>query len=155
MPKKYIVDLTKDERNELMKVVSSGKASARKISRARILLLAEEDKRDEDIVDALKVGVRTVERTRQKFVEEGMRVALNDRPHPGKRPKLDGSQRAYLTALACSDPPEGRERWTLQLLAGRLVEVGIVDAISGETVRQVLKKATSNPGANSSGAFRE
>lgn len=154
MPKKYIVDLTDSERDELMKLASSGEASARKISRARILLLADEDKRDEDIVDALKVGVRTVERTRQRFVEEGMQVALKDRPHPGRRPKLDGNQKAYLTVLACSDPPEGRERWTLHLLAGRLVDVGIVDAISGETVRQVLKKATSSPGANSSGAFR-
>lgn len=155
MPKKYVVDLTPTERNQLMKLVSSGKASARKISRARILLLADEDKRDEDIVDGLKVAVRTVERTRQRFVEEGLPVALNDRPHPGRQPKLDGNQKAYLTALACSDPPEGRERWTLTLLAGRLVELGIVDAISGETVRQVLKKATSSPGANSSGVFRE
>jgi hypothetical protein len=83
-----------------------------------------------------------VERTRQKFVEEGMQVALNDRPRPGKKPKLDDKGQAYLIALACSEPPEGRERWTLQLLAGRLVEVGIVEEISGETVRQVLKKAT-------------
>jgi transposase len=152
MVKKYIVELTDGERSDLMKLVSTGKASARKNSRARILLLADEDKRDEDIVDALKVGLRTVERTRQRFVEEGIEVALNDRRHPGKRPKLDGSQTAYLTALACSDPPEGRERWTLQLLAEQLVEAGVVDAISGETVRQVLKKATSSPGASSSGA---
>lgn len=142
MPKKYIVDLTEDESNDLKKLVKTGKASARKITRARILLLAAEEKTDEIIVEVLKVGVRTVERTRQKFVEEGMHIALNDRPRPGKKPKLDDKGRAYLIALACSEPPEGHERWTLQLLAGRLVEVGIVEEISGETVRQVLKKAT-------------
>lgn len=142
MPKKYIVDLTEDESNDLKKLVKTGKVSARKITRARILLLAAEEKTDETIADVLKVGVRTVERTRQKFVEEGMHIALNDRPRPGKKPKLDDKGRAYLIALACSEPPEGRERWTLQLLAGRLVEVGIVEEISGETVRQVLKKAT-------------
>jgi transposase len=142
MPKKYIIDLTEDERAELTKLVKTGQASARKINRARILLLASEGKTDLVIADVLKVGVRTVERTRQKFVEEGMQVALNDRPRPGKKPKLDDKGQAYLIALACSEPPEGRERWTLQLLAGRLVEVGIVEEISGETVRQVLKKAT-------------
>jgi transposase len=151
MPKKYIIDLTEDESAELMKLVKTGQASARKINRARILLLAAEGKTDQVIADVLKVGVRTVERTRQKFVEEGMQIALNDRPRPGKKPKLDDKGKAYLTALACSTPPEGRERWTLQLLAGRLVEVGIVEDISGETVRQVLKKATSSPGASSDG----
>jgi transposase len=155
MPKKYIVDLTENEHSQLMKLVSSGKTSARKINRARILLLAAEGKTDQTIVDALKVGVRTVERTRQRFVEEGLQIALNDRPRPGRQPKLDGKGEVYLIALTCSDPPEGRERWTLQLLAGRLVEAGIVDEISGETVRQVLKKATSSPGASSSGAFPE
>lgn len=153
MPKKYIVDLTEKEHSDLMKLVSSGKTSARKINRARILLLAAEGKTDQTIADALKVGVRTVERTRRRLVEEGLHIALNDRPRPGKRPKLDGKGEAYLLALASSDPPGGRGRWTLQLLAGRLVEAGIVDEISGETVRQVLKKATSSPGAGSSGAF--
>jgi transposase len=155
MPKKYIVDLTEDESAELMKLVKTGQTSARKINRARMLLLAAEGKTDRVIADVLKVGVRTVERTRQRFVEEGMHIALNDRPRPGKKPKLDDKGEAYLLALACSTPPEGRERWTLQLLAGRLVEVGIVEEISGETVRQVLKKATSNPGAGSSGASRK
>jgi len=140
MPKKYIIDLTEGESLELMKLVKTGQASARKINRARILLLAAEGKTDRVIADVLKVGVRTVERTRQRFVEEGMHIALNDRPRPGKKPKLDDKGEAYLLALACSTPPEGRERWTLQLLAGRLVEVGIVEEISGETVRQVLKK---------------
>ncbi len=154
MPKKYIVDLTASEHTELMKLMSSGKVSARKINRARTLLLAAEGKRDEDIVDALKIGVATVERTRRKFVEDGLQVALNDRPRPGRKPKLDGSQKAYLTALACSNPPAGRGRWTLQLLAWRLVELGIVDSISTEPIRKVLKKATSNPGGDSSGASR-
>lgn len=151
MPKKYIIDLTEDESAELTKLVKTGQASARKINRARILLLAAEEKTDQVIADVLKVGVRTVERTRQKFVEEGMHVALNDRPRPGKKPKLDDRGKAYLIALACSTPPEGRERWTLKLLAGRLVEAGIVEDISGETVRQVLKKATLSPGASNNG----
>jgi transposase len=154
MPKKYVVNLTESERNDLLKLVKTGKGSARKMNRARILLLAAEGKSDAVIVDALKVGVATVERTRRKFVEDGLTVALNDRPRPGRQPKLDGHQTAYLTALACSQPPEGRERWTLKLLAGRLVELGIVDTISTEPVRQALKKVTSNPGGDSNGAFR-
>lgn len=155
MPKKYIVDLTKEEHAELMALVKKGESSARKINRARILLLAAEEKTDVMIADALKVGVRTVERTRQRFVEECMEFALNDRPRPGRVPLLDEKGEAYLLALASSQAPEGRERWTLHLLAGRLVEVGIVEEISGETVRQVLKKANSNPGENSSGASRK
>lgn len=142
MPKKYVVDLTDNERQTLMKLVKSGNDSARKMNRARILLLANDGKTDEAIVDALKVGVATVERTRRKFVEDGLTVALNDRPRPGRQPKLDGNQRAYLTALACSQPPDGQTRWTLKLLAGRLVELGIVDTISTEPVRQALKKVT-------------
>lgn len=142
MPKKYVVDLTDNERQTIMKLVKSGNDSARKMNRARILLLAHDGKTDEAIVDALKVGVATVERTRRKFVEDGLTVALNDRPRPGRQPKLDGNQRAYLTALACSQPPDGQTRWTLKLLAGRLVELGIVDTISTEPVRQALKKVT-------------
>jgi len=154
MPKKYVVDLTESERSDLMKLVKTGKGSARKMNRARILLLAAEGKSDEAIVDALKVGVATVESTRRKFVEDGLTVALNDRLRPGRQPKLDGRQTAYLTALACSQPPEGRARWTLKLLAGRLVELGIVDTISTEPVRQALKKVTSNLGGDNNGAFR-
>jgi transposase len=142
MPKKYVVDLTDNERQTLLKLVKSGSDSARKMNRARILLLADDGKSDEVIADALKVGVATVERTRRKLVEDGLTVALNDRPRPGRQPKLDGNQRAYLTALACSQPPDGQLRWTLKLLAGRLVELGIVDTISTEPVRQALKKVT-------------
>jgi transposase len=145
--------LTEAESREVMELVKKGEASARKINRARTLLLAAERKVDTTIADVLKVGVRTVEHTRQRFVEAGLEFALNDRPRPGKTPKLDDKGKAYLIALACSDPPEGRERWTLQLLAGRMVEAGIVEEISGETVRQTLKKASSSPGESSSGVF--
>jgi transposase len=137
-----VVDLSDNERQTLLKLVKSGSDSARKMNRARILLLADDGKSDEVIADALKVGVATVERTRRKLVEDGLTVALNDRPRPGRQPKLDGNQRAYLTALACSQPPDGQLRWTLKLLAGRLVELGIVDTISTEPVRQALKKVT-------------
>lgn len=90
----------------------------------------------------LGVGLSTVERTRKRFVEGGLEHALTDLPRPGKARKVDGKQEALLVALACSDPPEGRERWTMQLLAGRLVELGVVDSISDETVRVMLKKTT-------------
>ncbi|RKY62069.1 MAG: hypothetical protein DRP95_02040 [Candidatus Latescibacterota bacterium] len=88
---------------------------------------------------------------RKRFAEEGLEAALNERPHPGAKPKLDGKQEAFLVALACSDPPEGREHWTMQLLADRLVELGVVESISDETVRRVLKKTTSSPGRKDSG----
>ena len=140
MNKRYIVDLTADERTDLLGLVGKGMAPARKLTRARILLLADEGRTDEEIADALHVHRVTVERTRRRFVEGGVERALSDKPRPGGRPKLDGKQAAHLVALACSAPPEGRSRWTMQLLADRLVELALVDAISDETVRRTLKK---------------
>jgi transposase len=115
-------------------------APARKLTRARILLLADEGGTDEAIAAALHVHRATAERSRRRFVEGGLERALSDEPRPGGRPKLDGRGEAHLGALACSAPPEGRARWTLQLLADRLVELALVDAISDETVRRALKK---------------
>jgi len=152
MNKRYIVDLTADERTELLALLSKGMAPARKLTRARILLLADEDKTDEEIAAALHVHRVTIERTRQRFVEGGAERALNEQSRPGGRPKLDGKQEAMLVALACSQAPEGRSRWTLQLLADRLIELAVVDRISDETVRRTLKKMSSSPGARSSGA---
>jgi transposase len=152
MNKRYIVDLTADERTDLLALVGKGMAPARKLTRARILLLADEGKTDEEIADALHVHRVTVERTRRRFVEGGAERALNEQSRPGGRPKLDGRQEAMLVALACSQAPEGRSRWTLQLLADRLVELAVVDGISDETVRRTLKKTRSSPGARSSGA---
>jgi transposase len=149
-----VVDLTEEERASLQQLLQAGSNRARRLTRARILLLADDDATDEEIVSALKVGRSTVERTRRRFVEGGVERALHDRPRPGKPRKLNGKQEAMLVALACSDPPEGRQRWTMQLLAGRLVELKVVDAISDETVRLTLKKTPSNRGRRSSGASR-
>ena len=142
--KKYSVKLAKDERADLSKLIAQGKASARKLTHARILLKADSSQdgpgwTDEAISEALEVGTATVERVRQRLVEEGMAAALNrHRPHTPRLRKLDGEQEAHLIALACSQPEEGQERWTLQLLADKLVQLQVVESISRETVRQVL-----------------
>jgi transposase len=146
--KKYVVDLDKHERKRLREMVQKGQSGARRLRRAHTLLLADEGRTDEEIARALHAGVRTVERTRRRFVEEGLEAALSERPRSGGalRRKLDGHREAYLVALACSDPPEGRERWTMQLLAEKLVEVGLVEEICDETVRRTLKKGASSRG---------
>ncbi len=140
MNKRYIVDLTAAERAGLLALLHKGVAPARRLTRAHILLLAAEGGTDQGIAAALHVHAATVERTRRRFVEGGVERALSDQPRPGGRPKLNGKQEAYLVALACSRAPEGRAQWTMQLLADRLVELGVVDAISDETVRRTLKK---------------
>jgi putative transposase len=146
MPKKkYLVDLTADERDQLLQLVKRGKHSSRKVTRARILLLAAADRTDEQMVAALKTGFATVERTRKRFVEEGL-GCLNERPRRGQARKLTGKQEAHLVAVACSTPPAGRARWTLSLLADKVVELGFASSIARETVRQVLKKTNSSRG---------
>jgi transposase len=153
MPAKiYRVKLTEQEREHLEGLISSGKTAARKTSHARILLHADEGCeagyfKDEDIAEVLHVGRVTVERVRKRFVEEGLESALNPKPRTRHRAKkLDGKAEAFLVATACSAAPEGRKDWTLQLLADRLVECQIVESISAEAVRQVLKKTRLNPG---------
>lgn len=150
MPKKkFIVDLTAEEREELETLISSGADSARKLTRARILLKADEGWTDEAIADALDVGRATVERVRKRFVEWGGISAIERRkPRRRYERKLDGKAEAHLIALACSAPPEGRDRWTLRLLAERVVQLEQVDieSVSHETVRQVLKKTSLNLG---------
>jgi transposase len=148
---KYRVDLSQEEREELLQLLRKGNSPARKLARARILLKAAEGCSDEEVARALHVGSATVGRARQRFVEEGLDHALKERPRPGQRPKLDGPQQAHLIAVACSDPPEGRARWTLRLLAGQVVELGLAESITPETVRQILKKQTSSPGGKSNG----
>ena len=152
--KKYIIDLTADEREELLQLIRKGKPSARKVTRARILLKASEDFTDEQIAAALNTGEATIERTRKRFVEEGL-GALNERPRPGARPKLTGKQEAHVIALACSTAPAGHSHWTLRLLAGKVVELGFAESFSREAVRRVLKKTLSSPGSPSSGASRK
>jgi len=147
---KFKVTLTQDERDELQSMVKKGKAAARKINHARILLLADEGefgpgKTDVRIVDALGTSARTVERVRQRLVEEGFSEAVNPKPQP-KRPskvKIQGKVEERLVELACSDPPKGRARWTLQLLADQLVILSCVESLSHESVRQALKKKRS------------
>jgi transposase len=149
MAKRYRVTLTTEERGELGRMVSRGRADARKLAHARILLQADEAEGgparvDEDVASALDVSVRTVERVRERFVEQGLAAALLPKPSPrlyGR--KLDGEQEARLIAPACSTPPDGHGRWTLRLLAERMVELEHVDAVSHETVRQTLKKISS------------
>lgn len=146
MPKKkYLVDLTTDEREQLSQLVRRGKHSSRKVTRSRILLLASDGATDEQIVAALSTAFATVERTRKRFVEEGL-GCLSERPRRGAERKLTGKQEAHLVAVACSTPPEGRARWTLRLLADKVVELGYASSIARETVRQVLKKTNSSRG---------
>lgn len=139
--KKYIVKLSPEERDALEKIISSGKRSAKKILRARVLLKADALWLDEKIAEALEVNVRTIERMRQQLVEEGFESFLNRRKARRKYlRKLDGKQEAQLTQIACSRAPEGRARWSLRLLADRMVQLDYVESVSHETVRQVLKK---------------
>lgn len=151
MAKKYIVTLTDEERACLHSLVQKGNVGARKFTRAHILLLADEGESDVAIMEALHTGESTVHRVRQRFVEESFEAALHERRRPGKERLLQGRQAAFLVALACTPPPTGRRRWTMELLADRLVELRIVDAISDETVRRTLKKIRSNPGSGSTG----
>ncbi len=140
MKKLYTVELTDAERAQLLLLVGSGKSSARRIRRARTLLLADEGKTDREIAEALHTGTATVARTRQRFATEGLEAAQAERDRPGAERKLTAKQEALLIALACSTPPEGKERWALRMLADRMVELGHVEDLSHETVRRTLKK---------------
>jgi transposase len=154
MAKKSIVNLADDERAQLLALTTRGKGSARRLSRAHVLLQADTGLSDDAIAQALHLGTATVERIRKRFVEEGLEAALSERPRPGGQRKLDGKQEAFLIALACSAPPEGRTCWTMQLLADRLVALQVVEAISDETVRRTLKKTRSSRGRRRPGVFR-
>ena len=146
MAKRYRVTLTDEERERLRDLTRKGTASARMVRRAQTLLLAAEERIDADIAAALQIGVATVERTRRRCVEEGVDAALTERPRPGARPKLGPKQQALVVALACTRPPEGRERWTMQLLADRVVELQVVPDITAEAIRLLLKRTSSSPG---------
>ena len=152
MRKKYIVTLTEEERQTLREMLSRGKAAARKLTHARILLKADGSDGapgwgDGEIAEGLDVGRVTVERVRRQFVEEGLEAALERRrPQREYQRKLDGDAEAHLIALACSEAPEGRSRWSLRLLADRMVALEHVDAVSYQTVRRVLKKTNLSLG---------
>lgn len=155
---KYRVTLTADERNAMDKLVSVGRAAARKLTHARILLLADTSagraQADEQIVLALGTSLRSVERIRKRFVTEGLDSAINPKPQPPRpdKIKIKGDIEQHLVRLACSDPPDGRCHWTLQLLADELVVLGLIDTISPETVRQALKKMIFTRGSSTRGA---
>ena len=152
---KYVVRLTGEERLWLEQLVSGKRVAAAKALRARMLLKADADGpawTDSRIAEAFEVGESTVHRLRERLVQEGLEAAVSRKPHSQTKPrKLDGAQEARLVAIACSAPPQGRARWTLSLLADRLVELQVVDSIGRETVRETLKKTTSSRGSSSSG----
>ena len=157
---KYRIALTSEERTGLEHLVSVGKSAARKLTHARVLLLADELHgqacSDAEITSALGTSLRTIERLRKRFVTEGLEAALDHRPQPPRpdKIKIKGDLEQRLIELACSDPPEGRCHWTLQLLADELVVLGLVDAISTVTVWQALKKTTSSRGSSRPGVSR-
>ncbi len=150
---KYKVTLSDEERSQLLDLTKKGKVAARKLNRAHILLAADEGALDITIAATLPINLSTVERTRKRFVEGGLAWALTERPRPGARRKLNAKQEAFVIAVACTPPPAGRVRWTMQLLADQMVRLEIVDTISDETVRRTLKKTNSSPGSRKNGAF--
>lgn len=160
MAKRYRVTLTAEERGDLKGLIGSGKGAARKLAHARILLQADEaedgpGRTDAGIAEALNVDVRTVERVRQRFVEQGLEAALVPKPTGRVYARLlDGAQEARLIALACSEPPEGKPRWTLRLLADRMVELDHAETVSYETVRRTLKKTNSSRTSAGCGSSR-
>ena len=159
--KRYIVTLTAAERDQLDALTKAGKRSARTITRARILLLSDQGEggpgwEDRRVAEALGCGHRTVERIRGRFVTVGLDAALTHKPQdkPSRDRALDGAAEARLIALACEEAPNGRKRWTLRMLADKLVELEVVESVSRETVRRVLKKTSSGRTSRSSGASR-
>lgn len=160
MNKRYRVTLTDEQRGRLERLIAAGIAPARQLTHARILLKADQGPEgpswiDDRIAEAVEVSQPTVSRVRKQFIEEGLEAALNRRaPTREYLRKLDGEQEARLVALACSTPPEGRARWSLRLLADKLVELKVVEEVSYQTVGRTLKQTSSSPGRRSSGASR-
>lgn len=147
---KYPVRLQKEERSALNRLTQQGKIAVRKLNRAKILLLADENhanggKSDKEIAEKLDIGSATVERVRHKYVEKGLKVALEEQPRSGRPPEISGEERAKITALACSTAPEGYARWSLRLLAEKVVELEYVDTISHTMIGEILKKTSFSP----------
>ncbi len=152
---KYTVRLSVEDRDQLRGLIHSGRHSARVINRARILLKTDEGWSASQVAVVLDTSPRTVFRTKRRYSEEGLDGVLHDHPQANRYRKLDDRGEAHLIALACSDAPEGHDHWSLRLLAGKVVELGVVASLSHETVRQRLKKTPSSPGVSSSGASPE
>ena len=151
-PTKYIVKLTEEQHNELLSLLNKGEHKSRVIKRANILLLSDEGKTAPQIAAALKTSVQAVYNIRKRFIDDGLESSLYEKPRPGAKRKLDATQEAHVIATACSKPPGDRTRWTVRLLTDRIIELGITDEISRETVRRTLKKTRLSPGSGSNGA---
>lgn len=150
--RKYMVKLSRAERDSLEALINSEAPRSRRVKHAKILLECDLGRSAAKIAQKVGVGHSTVERIRQRYAEGGLAAAMQDKPRPGAVPKLDGAQQALVIALACSDTPDGQERWSMQMLADKIVELGVVEtAVSHDTIRRVLKKATSSRGKKNSG----
>lgn len=155
MTKKYIVTLSDVEQGELNKLTHKGRVAARRLMRAHILRMAHDKCTDEEIAQTLKTSIATIERVREYFVMAGLDFALREEPRSGAPRMLNGKQEAFLIALACTTPPSGHARWTLQLLTAKFIESKVTESpVSDETVRRTLKKTISNLGSKKSGAFQ-
>ena len=150
---KYPVNLTTEEKGHLRKVVRSGRSSAQVNTRARVLLKLDEGWSASQVAAAMEVTERTVFRIKRRYAEEGLEETLHRRNQVNRHRKVDERVEAHLIALACSEAPAGHDHWTLRLLADKTVELGLVESLSHETVRLLLKKTRSSRGGSSSGAF--
>jgi len=155
MPRKtiFIVKLTAEDRDYLTQFIRRGKASARSLARARILLMADEGYSNKEIVEVIKVSRPTVNHIRKRYCQEGLDSAINEKPRSGAPPKIDGTIEAQVTLLACSKPPEGNSTWTLKLLADKIVELEVIESISTMTVQRILKKARPSLGRRLDGVL--
>jgi len=143
--KGFVVKLKAKEVKILKAIIGKGVEKARKITRCRILLLCNENKKKTEIASMLSVNLNTVSNTCKRYIKEGLEAAINEKPRPGAPTLFDGKVRAKITALACSTPPEGRSQWSLRLLSDKAVELDLVDSISHEDVRRILKKTKLSP----------
>lgn len=151
---KYKVNLSRAERDGLPKLIQNEAPRSRRVKHAKILLESDLGRSAAKIAYWVGVGHSTVERTRQHYAEGGVKAALHDKPRLGVAPKLDGKQAAFVVALACSDTPTGQEKWSMQMLADKLVELGIVEQpVSHDTVGRVLKKMSLNRGGKNNGVL--
>ena len=147
----FIVKLTEEDREYLNQYIDRGKTSARSMTRARVLLMADEGHSSNEIAEILRTTRVRVNRIRKRYCQEGLDAAINEKPRSGAPLKIDGTIEAQVTLLACSEPPEGRSSWTMQLIADKLVELGTIESISAMSIHRTLKKVKPSPGRKSGG----
>jgi putative transposase len=153
MPRKtiFVVNLKDEDRGYLNQLIRRGRESARSLTRARILLMADEGRSNKEIAENLKTTEPTIIQVKKRYCLEGLESAINEKPRSGAPVKIDGTIETEVTLLACSEPPEGRSNWTLQLIADKLVELEVVDSISAMSIHRTLKKVKQSPGKRSDG----